>query len=167
MVRECAALPLVAALTSGCSLILDFDSAPPPDAATDAVYSQPECDYLEPNDEFSAAVDVTASDSGPAAICAPVPGAPEDRDFYRFNATGAPLTLAIMFTSRPGGDLDLRLFAADGTMVGQSRGFGDGELLVCPGTSPLCPALTAGPHVFEVFPGVAGSVNNYTFSITQ
>lgn len=166
MLRECVALSLLTSAT-GCSLILDFDTPLPADAAIDGISTQAECDYKEPNDSVAAAVDVTAADSGPAAICPANAGDPEDRDFYRFIATGGTATIAITFTSRPGGDLDLKLYSGDGTMVAQSRGFGDGETITCPGSSPLCAALTAGPHVLEVFPGVAGSINTYTFSITQ
>jgi len=166
MLRECVALSLLTSAT-GCSLILDFDTPLPADAAIDGISTQAECDYLEPNDSIAAAVDITATDSGPAAICPPMSGNPEDRDFYRFVATGGTATIAITFTSRPGGDLDLRLYSGDGTMVAQSRGFGDGEMITCPGSSPLCAALTAGPYVLEVFPGVAGSINSYTFSIAQ
>ena len=167
MVRECVALSMLAAVCPGCSLILDFDTALPADAAIDAVYTKTECDYLEPNDSITGAVDVTAADHGPAAICMPASGAAEDHDYYRFIATGATVTISIVFTGRPGGDLDLKLYSGDGTMVGQSRGFGDNEMLVCPGAAPLCPMLTAGPHVIEVMPGVAGSVNNYSFTISQ
>jgi hypothetical protein len=163
MVRECVAL-LLAAVVPGCSLVLDFDSALPADAAIDAVYNQAECDFGEPNDTLAEAIEVS---SGSAAICAAPAGSPEDHDFYRFTATGAAATIAITFTSRPGGDLDLKLYASDGTMIAQSRGFGDGEQIMCPGTSPLCPMLTAGTHVLEVFPGVNGAVNNYSFSVTQ
>lgn len=163
MVRECVALLLLAA-SSGCSLILDFDSALPPDAATDAVYSQAECERGEPNDSLAAATDVPTEG---AAICAAESGSPEDHDFFRFTATGTAATIAITFTSRSGGDLDLKLYAEDGTMVAQSRGFGDGEMIACPGSAPLCPMLSAAPYIIEVLPGVAGSVNNYTIAITQ
>ena len=152
------------ATVTGCSLILDFDSALPADAAIDAVYNQAECDFGEPNDTFAEAIELS---TGAAAICAPAAGSPEDHDYYRFTATGAAATIAITFTSRAGGDLDLKLYASDGTMIAQSRGFGDGEMIACPGASPLCPMLTAGTYVLEVFPGVSSSVNNYSFSITQ
>lgn len=163
MVRECVAALLLAA-TSGCSLILDFDSALPVDAAADAVYTQAECDRGEPNESLAEATDLPTEG---AAICAAAAGAPEDRDFYRFTATGTTATISITFTSRPGGDLDLKLYAADGTMVAQSRGFGDGETIICPGASPLCPMLSAAPYVIEVLPGVTGSVNTYTISVSQ
>ncbi len=163
MVREYVPLVL-AAVIPGCSLILDFDQSLPADAAIDAVYNQAECDFGEPNDSIATAVELT---TGAAAICPPEPGTPEDHDYYSFTATGTAATIAITFTSRPGGDLDLKLYASDGTILAQSRGFGDGEMLVCPGASPLCPMLTAGTHILEVFPGVAGSVNNYSFTVTQ
>lgn len=167
MVRECVALSMLVIASSGCSLILDFDKPLPADAGIDAVYTTAECEYGEANESIAGASDVTSSVTGPAAICPPESGAPEDHDFYRFTATGAAATIKIDFTSRAGGDLDLKLYTGDGTMVAQSRGFGDGETLVCPGASPLCPMLTAAPYVVEVFPGVTGSVNNYTLTITQ
>jgi hypothetical protein len=161
------ALTVLAFAGAGCSLILDFDSALPADAAIDAVYTTAECMYGEPNDTITDAKDITPTDMGPAAICAPTAGGAEDHDFYRFTATGATATITITFTSRIGGDLDLRLWASDGTMAGQSRGFADNEVLVCPGSAPLCPMLTPGPYVLEVLPGVANAVNNYTFSVMQ
>lgn len=166
MVRECVALSLLAAFCPGCSLVLDFDQGPPPDAAVDAVYTQAECDYLEPNDTLAEAAEITADDTGPAAICARDAG-PEDHDFYRFTANGGTVTIAVTFTARPGGDLDLKLYDPMGTLIAQSREFGDTEVLTCPGPAPACPALDAGTYTFEVFPGVAGSVNTYTFSIVQ
>lgn len=168
MFRERVALAVIASATTGCSLILDFDSALPADAAIDTVYNKAECEYGEPNDTLADAKDITATDTGPAAICAPaMTGGAEDRDFFRFTATGAMATIQIQFMNRVGGDLDIRLYAGDGTMIAQSRGFTDNEKIVCPGAAPLCPMLTAGQYVLEVLPGVAMAVNNYTFSITQ
>jgi len=167
MFRERVALLGFSLITSGCSLILDFDSALPADAMIDTVYTKAECDYGEPNDNAVDAKDITTSDTGPAAICAAPTAGAEDHDFYRFTATGAPATIKIEFMSRVGGDLDLRLFSNDGTMVAQSRGFTDNEVIVCPGSAPLCPMLTAGPYVMEVLPGVSGAVNTYTFSVVQ
>ncbi|HUS33684.1 MAG TPA: hypothetical protein VMZ53_34525 [Kofleriaceae bacterium] len=162
MVREYVPLAF-AALLPGCSLILDFsDSAAPHDAAIDAVYTQEQCDYLEPNDSLQSPVMVTQADTGTAAICAPVMGGSDDHDFYRFSAGAVPFSVGIQFTNRPGGDLDMKVYnAADGTLLGQSRGFGDGETLTCPGTSPACPSVSPGDFVVEVFPALAGSVNTY------
>ena len=71
MIRECVPLAF-AALLPGCSLILDFsDSAVPADAAIDAVYTQAECDYKEPNDSVADAqkiVHARAKDNGLAAL---------------------------------------------------------------------------------------------------
>ena len=50
--------------------------------------------------------------------------------------------------------------------LSQSRGFGDGETIVCPGSGPTCPTLAPGDYVLEVFPAIAGSVNVYSLSIT-
>jgi hypothetical protein len=168
MVRECVALAIVA-LTPACSLVLDFDNvAPPIDAAIDGPFTQDECDYKEPNDSPATAVMVEATDMGPAAICPPAAsGAPEDADFYKFTVMSAQVTVAIQFMNRPGGDLDIKLLDTGANMVAQSRGFGNGEMIVCPGASPACAMLTVGnDYILQVFPAVAGSVNSYTFSIT-
>jgi hypothetical protein len=167
MVREY--VPLVcAALLPGCSLILDFsDSAAPHDAAIDAVYTQDQCDYLEPNDSIDAPMMITSADTGTAAICAPaMMGGAEDHDFYKFTVTNVPFTVSISFTNRPMGDLDMKVYnAADNTLLGQSRGFGDGESLTCPGASPACPSVSPGDFIVEVFPAVTGSVNTYTVMV--
>jgi hypothetical protein len=163
MFRECAATLLLAAVCPACSLILDFDQALPADAALDGVSTKSECDFGEANNTFAEAFAVTSADTGPGAIC---PGAEEDHDFYTFTAGSGTTTLKIAFTQRTGGDLDLKLYDGSGTMIASSREFGATEQLICPAAAPLCPALTAGAaYTFEVFPGVAGAVNTYTFSI--
>jgi len=158
MRREFALLALV----PGCSLVLDFsDKAIPKDAMIDAPYTADECAYKEPNDSVDTAAPVTPADTGPAAICAD-----EMADNYKFTVAGAnTVTVAIQFTNRPGGDLDLELDDAMGNRVAISRGFGDGETIVCPGAAPPCLKLVDGDYVMKVFPAVAGSVNAYTFSI--
>jgi hypothetical protein len=50
-------------------------------------------------------------------------------------------------------------------MLPVSRGFGDDELIVCPGAAPACPVLAAGDYVFEVFPAETGDANAYTFAV--
>jgi hypothetical protein len=162
MMRECVAVAIVA-LTPACSLILDFDEALPADAAIDTVYTQAECDYKEPNDSPTTAATIEATDTGPAAICA---HSPEDADFYRFTVVNTTVTVAIAFKNRPGGDLDMKLLDTGANMVSQSRGIGDGEMIVCPGASPSCASLTVGTeYILQVFPAVPGSVNSYTISI--
>jgi hypothetical protein len=153
------------ALAPACSLILDFDAKPPPDAEIDGPYTQAECEYLEPNDDIAAPPMITATDMGPAAICKPMAGNAEDVDFYKFTASSATVVVSIMFTSRPGGDLDIRLRDGAGNMIARSRGFGDTEMITCPGASPSCPALTPGDHILEVFPAIPGALNSYTFTI--
>lgn len=163
MFRECVATLAIAALCPACSLILDFDQAAPADAALDGVSTKSECDFGEPNNTFDQGFAVTSATAGPGAIC---PGTAEDHDFYTFTAGTGTTTLSISFTQRTGGDLDLKLYDASGTMIASSREFGSMEKLVCPAAAPLCPMLTSGAaYTFEVFPGVAGSVNTYTFSI--
>jgi hypothetical protein len=164
MVRECVALA-IAALTPACSLFLDFDEKPPPDAAIDGPYTQAECEYMEPNDDVTMPPMIVATDTGPAAICKPMTGNPEDVDYYKFTVSSATVMVGIMFTNRPGGDLDIKLLDSGGNMVSQSRGFGDMELITCPGASPSCPTLAAGDYILQVFPAVPGSVNSYSFTI--
>jgi hypothetical protein len=159
-----AGLPLT--ILSGCSLVLDFSSsAIPVDAEIDAPYTLEECQYMEPNDSIDAAMLFTPADVGPAAICA---GDVEDRDFYKFTvpANTASVTVSISFMNRPTGDLELKLTDTAGMMKGQSRGFGNEEKIVCPATSPPCGMLMPGDYVFEVFPALMGSVNNYSIALT-
>jgi hypothetical protein len=163
MFRECVATLVFAAMCPACSLILDFDEAPPADAGIDAVSSQTDCDFGEPNNTLAEAFAVTSADTGPGAIC---PGAEEDHDFYTFTAGTGPTTISISFTPRTGGDLDLKLYDASGAMIASSREFGATESITCPNSAPLCPALTAGmAYTFEVFPGIPNALNSYTFSI--
>jgi len=163
MVRECAAWLLV--LPAGCSYLLDFsDQAIPKDARPDAPYTAAECDYKEPNDSVATAAVITPADTSPAAICAAMA---EDHDFYRFAVPAATtVEIRLQYTYRRTGDLDLRLLDKTGTKVlAESRGFGDDEVIVCPGASPPCAALTAGDYVLEVFPAETGDVNAYTLSL--
>ena len=150
------------ALIPGCSLVLDFsDKAIPKDAMIDAPYPADECAYKEPHDSFDSAAVITTADTGPAAICADDPG-----DFYKITLpTATSVTFAIQFTNRSGGDLDLEILDSTGTQVAISRGFGDGETIVCPAAAPPCGSLAAGDYVMRVFPAVSGAVNSYTFSV--
>src|SRR3954465_5735241 len=146
MVRECLiALPAIVC-AGGCSLVLDFSSsAVPVDAMIDAPYTQDQCDYKEPNDTIDTAAVITPADVGPAAICA---SDPEDHDLYKFTvpAMTAKVTTKSTFENRPSGDLDLKLWGATGTMIAQSRGFGNDETITCPAASPACPMLAAGDY---------------------
>ena len=168
MVREC--LPrLVAAIAlvpvAGCSLLLDFsDSAVPIDAQPDAVYTEEQCAFMEPNNALAEAVVLASGDTGSAAICV---ADPEDRDFYKFTvpAATAIVTVKINFTNRAGGDIDLKILDSTGMTVAQSRGFLDGESIICPASSPRCDALAPGDYVFEVFPALGGAVNSYDYQL--
>src|SRR5262245_58723125 len=113
MMRECVALAIVA-VTPACSLVLDFNDNPPIDASIDAPYTQAECDYMEPNNDVAMATMITASDTGPAAICAPTSGNPEDQDNYKFTVSSTTVMVAIQFMNRPGGDLDVKLLDPTG-----------------------------------------------------
>ena len=155
---------------AGCSLALDFsDKAVPKDARADAPYTQAECDYKEPNNTAPTAAVLMRGDTGPAAICANDTGNAADHDFYRFAVpTGTTkVELRISTTYRPGGDLDLRLYDTTGLMLlAQSNNFSNDELIVCPAPSPACATLAPGDYVFEVFPAIAGAVNDYTIALT-
>jgi len=171
--RVCTLVATFAATggTTGCSLILDFsDKAVPVDAMIDGPFPVSECAYKEPNDSIEQAAAITAQDAGPGAICPPIaPSGADDHDFYRFNVpSGATsVTIKITFDSRSNGDLDLRLWDPlnPTTFVSQSRGVGAGEMITCPAQSPACPTLAAQDYVFEVFPAVAGAVNDYMFTV--
>jgi len=153
---------LLLALVPGCSLVLDFSNkAIPKDAMIDAPFTADECAYKEPDDTPDMAAMITTADTGPAAICPGDPG-----DYYKFTVAGAStVTVSIQFTNRPGGDLDLELLDAMGTQVSISRGFGDGETIMCPGAAPACAKLVDGDYIMRVFPAVTDAVNEYTFSL--
>jgi hypothetical protein len=165
MVRECVA-SLLLLPAPGCSWILDFSERPiAPDAtpAIDAPYDQTDCDYKEPNDTVATAATLTPAETGPAAICPA-----DDHDFFKLTIDAAATTVELRMTHAAAlGDLDLRLHDSTGTQVlAASRGFGDDELIICPGASPPCAALTAGDYLLEVFPATAGVANRYTLAIT-
>jgi hypothetical protein len=127
---------------------------------TDGPYTQAECGYKEPNESIAAAAMLVAADAGPAAICQ------DDRDFYKFVAASATVTVAIQFSILTG-DLDLRLYDAGGTQVAISGGLGSGETITCPGATPACSALTVGQvYVFEARPSIPGEGNTYTIALT-
>ena len=156
------------ASASGCSLLLDFSpGAIPADGLPPPPYTQAECDYLEPNNAPAEAATFTTADVGRAAIC---PGDAEDHDFYRFTVPANTASVSVRITLNSAGptrDLDLRITdTAGGTMYGQSRGFENEELIVCPGSSPVCPRLDAGDYLFEVFPATADAVNRYDIALT-
>lgn len=162
MVRECAvrATCLLALPLASCSFLLDFSGgAIPRDAAP---YSRAECDYKEPNDSFAAAAAIAAGDTGPAAICGPG----EDHDFYRFTVPAGTTHVEVRIaTMSPPGDLDLQLYDRTGAVIARSTGFADDEVIDCPSARPMCPTLTAGDYIFEVYPGKTGEVNRYTFTV--
>jgi hypothetical protein len=159
MIREFVVASLVCA--TGCSLVLDFsDQAIPKDAAADATTALVGCDYKEPNDDFATAAPVTATDTGPAAICTT-----GDRDFYQVSIPPSTwLAIRLDATYAPGADLDLRLLDAGGRELASSRGFSDEERISCPGSAG-CGPLAAGSYVIEVFPGEAGAVDSYRFHV--
>jgi hypothetical protein len=158
-------------LLAGCSLFVKFnDNDVPKDGPPDSFmpFSAAECAFGEPNDSPGSAFPINPGDTGPAAICPNADGTVTDLDFYSFTVPDgtASVAMGLQFTQRDGGDLDLILYdAAGSSVIGQSRGFGDSEMLVCPGNSPICPPLGSGTFVMEVLPGVDGNFNDYTFSL--
>jgi hypothetical protein len=155
----------------GCSLFVKFDDKDvPKDAPPDSFmpFSAAECAFGEPNDSPGSAFPINPGDTGPAAICPNPDLTVTDLDYYAITVPDgtASVAMGIQFMSRTDGDLDLILYdAAGSSIIGQSRGFGDSEMLVCPGLSPVCPALPAGSYVMEVLPGESGDFNDYTFSL--
>lgn len=165
MAREYLALCL-AVLVPGCSLILDFsDRAIPKDAAIDSRFTAAECAYGEPNDTAATAHALQSGETGPAAICT-TPGGTDDVDYYSFQVPMGTMatTIDISFQNQIG-DLDLALYDGNATFITASRGFSDGESIVCPGTTPSCAALAPGTYIFEVLPATTGVQNDYTFSV--
>ena len=158
------------ALLCGCSLTLDFsDKAIPKDATPDGPIPAAECGFQEPNDTAATAMQITPGVTGPAAICAGSAGAPGDQDYYKFSVPDntASVVVQLDFANKPTGDLDLKLFTADGiTQLAQSRGFGDSETITCPGASPACAPLATGDYVFLVFPAVTGQTNEYNVTLS-
>jgi hypothetical protein len=151
-----------AGASSGCSLVLDFSQPVTADATPDAVASDVECLRGEPNNTSTSATSVTSADAGSAGICEP-----GDVDFYRFavEPTSNTVTINVGFVSAAG-DLDLRLFASDGTTaLALANSFGDNEVLTCP--SAKCTKLTAGTYYLAVFGGTATDINRYTLRIDQ
>lgn len=164
MAREYLGLCL-AVLVPGCSLILDFsDRAIPKDAAIDSRFSAAECAYGEPNDTPATATALTGGETGPAAICSS--GSTDDLDYYSFQVPMGTMTttISISFQNQIG-DLDLALYDGNATFITASRGFSDGETIICPGTTPSCAALAPGTYIFEVQPATTGVQNSYTFSV--
>lgn len=145
--------------------MLDFSEAT---VTADAVVDGPavECAFQEPNNTLANAMGVTPTDTGPAALC--TQDGNDDHDFYKFTVPANTLSVEVkvMFETRTMGDLDLKLYDKSGGSIATSRGFGSEEKIVCPASSPLCPVLVADDYVFEVFPGLAGAQNSYTFAVT-
>lgn len=165
MVRECAAaLALsLAALASGCSLILDFsgESKPP----IDAPFTMAECEFKEPNETAATASALALTDVGPAAIC-PM-GGTEDLDFYKITLpANSTVAFKITFVNSTTGDLDLRILDAQGTQLSASRGFDNDEEITCPAASPLCPSLAAGDYLLEVLGSNPSMANRYDITIS-
>lgn len=166
MARELVGLCL-AVLVPGCSLILDFSNrAVPEDAAIDSRLPSAACAFGEPNNTAATAFAIQATDTGPAAICTDGDAGTDDTDYYAFTVPmgTTTTTISISFTNADG-DLDLALYDGNATFLTASRGFTDGEMIVCPGAAPSCAALQPGTYLFEVLGASGGVQNSYTFSV--
>jgi hypothetical protein len=150
------ALAALAALASGCSLVLDWDVKP--DGSLDPVA----CTYKEPNDTLAQAPLITPLDTGPGGICTN-----GERDYYRFSVPADMQTVTVQIAFDAAMDLDLNLYDAGGGPLATGSAFGiPMETIVCPGATPTCPQLSLGDYVFEVF-SVSPTVKNlYTISLT-
>jgi hypothetical protein len=144
------ALPL-----AGCSLILDFsgeiaDGGPGPDAVMiDADPLAPDAPIdpkviYEPNNTQAEAYTLAPGAYGPIAI-----DPMGDHDFFKFTLD-APhdVTVDCLFTTA-NGDLDMRLYDATMTKIGESAGFMDNEHIVK--TMALGNQLGMGDYFIEVY----------------
>lgn len=148
----------IAAGSSGCSLVLDWQLPP------DAGLPMEACSKLEPNDTFDQAITLDITDPGPFAIC--LAG---DVDYYRFNVPvdGQNVTISVHHDlERPSTqDLDVFLFDTAGAMLSSSTTFAMSETIVCPGSSPACAALVAGDYVVQVIGATEFVFNTYQLQI--
>lgn len=155
---------LTAIMTSGCSLILDFDDPPePPDAVPIDAINSALCDFGEVNDTRETASPLPAATLANAGICTE-----GDRDFYAISvAAGQVLTVNVMFTQDGSkGDLDLLILDAAGATRGRSLSTDSDENIVCPGATPSCPQLPAGDYVIEIFGFNDTTLNGYSIEYT-
>ena len=164
MIRTGASVTLLALVSSGCSLILDFSGST--ETPADAAFTQAECDFKEPNNTLATATPLELTDVGPAAICPS--GGSDDRDVYRVTLpASSTVSFKITYFFSPTGDLDIQLTDTQGSMISASRSFDNDEVIACPGQNPPCVGpLPAGDYFFEVFPGQPGMANRYDISIT-
>ena len=157
-----AALAGLLAVTSGCSLILDFDKPPEP-GPVDAPVTDTGCMAFEPNNAATEAMTIGPGDYE-AAICGN-----GDTDYFKLTVTGGQSVLArITFMNRNGaGDLDLRLLRGDGTAtIDESRTSADVEEVNCPGGAS-CPtsALVAGDYLLQVLGFTAAVQSSYVLHL--
>lgn len=138
--RRHARLALLAALgpLAGCSLLLDFDGAPD-------VFPPDECRAGEPNDSRETAAPLLPGEVVAAALCRP------DVDYYAIDIPAGRLSTRIdlrFVQSGADGNLDLRLFDADGRTRASSLSTDSDEQIRCP--SNTCEDLEVGTYVLEV-----------------
>jgi hypothetical protein len=166
--RALGALALGGLLCAGCSLVLDFgdrsdagefDAAPPIDADPTTPDAVDLCASFEPNGDISEAAMIVPG-TYQAAIC---PAG--DRDFFRFSVPDdADVVIEVAFDNMAGaGDLDLRLYDPEGTVIDISAGFLDLERIER--SAAQGNRLAAGEYTAEVY-GAAQSVqNDYTLTL--
>lgn len=149
---------LAAALSgSGCSLLVDFDSDAPP-------FPTDECALGEPNDspETATPLEVAPTVLVTAALCRP------DVDYYALPVPAGRVSTRVdlRFVQRGvQGNLDLRLFNAEGRMIASSLSNDNDEQLRCPGTS--CEEPPPGDYLLEVREALTSTAGNrYELEIT-
>jgi hypothetical protein len=163
MFRAAGAAALIA--LGGCSLILDFDveaDGGPGDAGVaDATRDGPDpCETGEPNDDISEAYPISAGTHSDLAIC---PAG--DKDFYRFTLGEAQdLVILLSFDNMGGaGDLEMRLYDGQGTIVDGSMGFGNTERIER--SLAMSNQLPADDYSIEIYPFSASTQNTYTLEL--
>jgi hypothetical protein len=151
-------------LIGGCSLVLDFDDPPaPPDSMQADAIPASACDFGEDNQTRQMAHPLTPVSGELGGICEL-----GDHDFYSIDvAEGQVMVFEILFGQTGSrGDLDVRLYDVAGTIVARSASTDDDERLECPGASPPCGTLAAGPYFLEVYGFEDAMLNGYTVELT-
>jgi hypothetical protein len=155
---------LLSALTSSCSLILDFDTpltdgGPSPfDSGPDAVpVVDAGADMFEPNDDTASATVITPGTYEPLSI---FPRG--DVDYFHFTLTEMHDVMIDCNFTWQDGDLDMLLFNSAFMQIDQATHFDQDEHIYRTGAS----ALPAGDYYIEVLGFENNFTNTYTLVLT-
>lgn len=146
-----------ALLVGGCSLLVDFDSDAP-------LFPTDECAFGEPNDspETATPLEVAPTVLVAAALCRP------DLDYYSLPLPAGRISTRIdlrFVQTGVQGNLDLRLFDAEGRMRASSLSNDNDEQIRCPGTT--CEELPPGDYLLEVREALTSTAGNrYELEVT-